>query len=131
VAKLRLQDSSPDGNQWCLHVDEKGGKARTIPARYDLQTYVEVYLVAAGSAGDPGEAPLFRSAVRKTKVLTPLPMSANAIYRMVKHRLRVAGAAALLPLVPGDDHQFIDPGRNAGGWAVSSRPCRPAHHAPL
>jgi site-specific recombinase XerD len=90
VAKLRLQDYSPDGNQWWFRFDEKGGKARTIPARYDLQAYVEAYLVAAGIAGDSGERPLFRSAVRKTKVLTPLPMSANDIYRMVKRRLRDA-----------------------------------------
>ncbi|MBI3795962.1 MAG: tyrosine-type recombinase/integrase [Deltaproteobacteria bacterium] len=94
VAKLRLQDYSPDGNQWWFHFDEKGGKARTIPARYDLQTYVDVYLAAAKITKDPGEAPLFRSAVRKTKVLTPLAMSANDIYRMVKRRLRDAGLPA-------------------------------------
>src|SRR5438128_2630877 len=29
VAKLRLQDFSPDGNQWWFRFDEKGGKART------------------------------------------------------------------------------------------------------
>src|SRR2546421_3750301 len=46
VAKLRLQDYSPDGNQWWFRFDEKGGKARTIPARYDLQMYVEAYLAA-------------------------------------------------------------------------------------
>jgi len=94
VAKLRLQDYSPDGNQWWFRFDEKGGKARTIPARYDLQAYVEAYLAAAKIAKDPGEAPLFRSAVRKTKVLTPLPMTANDIYRMVKRRLRDAGLPA-------------------------------------
>ncbi len=37
---------------------------------------------------------MFRSAVRKTKVLTPLPMTANDIYRMVKRRLRDAGLPA-------------------------------------
>jgi site-specific recombinase XerD len=94
VSKLRLQDYSPDGNQWWFHFDEKGGKARTIPARFDLQTYVDAYLAAARIVGDPGEAPLFRSAVRKTKVLTPLPMAANDIYRMVKRRLRDAGLPA-------------------------------------
>jgi integrase/recombinase XerD len=89
VAKLRLQDYSPDGNQW-FRFDEKSGKARTIPARYDLQAYVEAYLTAAGIAGDSGETPLFRSAVRKTRVRTPLAMTANDIYRMVKRRLRDA-----------------------------------------
>ncbi|HEV8715466.1 MAG TPA: tyrosine-type recombinase/integrase [Candidatus Binatia bacterium] len=94
VAKLRLEDYAPDGNQWWFRFDEKGGKARTIPARYDLQSYVETYLAAAGIARDPGETPLFRSAVRKTKVLTPLPMTANDIYRMVKRRLQDAGLPA-------------------------------------
>jgi site-specific recombinase XerD len=94
VAKLRLQDFSPDGNQWWFRFDEKGGKARTIPARYDLQMYVEAYLATAGIVKDPGEAPLFRSAVRKTKMLTPLAMSANDIYRMVKRRFRDAGLPA-------------------------------------
>jgi site-specific recombinase XerD len=94
VVKLRLEDYSPDGNQWWFRFDEKGGKARTIPARYDLQAYVEEYLAAASVAGDSGETPLFRSAVHKTKVLTPLAMTANDIYRMVKRRLRDAGLPA-------------------------------------
>ncbi len=94
VAKLRLQDYSPDGTQWCFRFDEKGGKARTIPARYDVQTCVEAYLAAAGIAGDPGEASLFRSAVRKTRVLNPQAMTANDIYRMVKRRFRDAGLPA-------------------------------------
>jgi integrase/recombinase XerD len=94
VAKLQRQDYSPDGNQWWFRFDEKGGKARTIPARYDLQAYVGAYLAAARIAGDSGETPLFRSAVRKTRVLTPLAMTANDIYRMVKRRLQDAGLPA-------------------------------------
>jgi integrase len=46
--------------------------------------------------GDPGDAPLFRSAVRKTKVLTLQAMTANDIYRMVKRRLRDADLPARL-----------------------------------
>jgi integrase/recombinase XerD len=94
VAKLRLEDYSPDGNQWWFRFDEKGGKARTIPARHNLQTYIEAYLAAAGIERDPGETPLFRSAVRKTKVLTRVSMTANDVYRMVKRRVRGAGLPA-------------------------------------
>jgi integrase/recombinase XerD len=94
VAKLRIEDYTPDCNQWWFRFDEKGGKARTIPARYDVQSYVEAYLAAAKIAKDPSEAPLFRSAVRKTKVLNPQAMTANDIYRMVKRRLRDAGLPA-------------------------------------
>jgi integrase len=87
VAKLRLQDYQQDGNQWWFRFDEKGGKARTIPARHDVQTSIAAYLAAAGMAEEPGDAPLFRSAVRKTKVLTDRAMTANDIYRMVKRVL--------------------------------------------
>lgn len=91
VAKLRLQDFYPDGNQWWLHFDEKGGKSREIPARHDLQTYIEDYLRAAGLEAAPGAAPLFRSAVRKTKVLTEKGMSDSDMQRMVKRRFKDAG----------------------------------------
>jgi integrase/recombinase XerD len=50
--------------------------------------------IAARTAKDLGEVPLFRSAVRKTKVLTPLAMTANDIYQMVKRRLCDAGLPA-------------------------------------
>jgi integrase/recombinase XerD len=88
---MRLPDYSSGGNRWWFRFDEKGGKARTIPARYDWQSYVDVYIATAKLGKDLGEAPLFRSTVRKTNRLTPLPMAANDISRMVKRRLRDAG----------------------------------------
>jgi hypothetical protein len=68
-----------------LRIDKRkqSGKARTIPARYDVQSYIEAYIAVAKIGADADEAPLFRSAVRKTKMLTPLAMTANDIYRMV------------------------------------------------
>ena len=51
VAKLRLQDYYADGNQWWFRFDEKGGKARTIPARHDVEGYIEAY-VQRGRDGD-------------------------------------------------------------------------------
>ena len=41
VAKLRLGDYYADGHQWWFRFDEKGGKARTIPARHDVEVYIE------------------------------------------------------------------------------------------
>ena len=90
VAKLHWQDFYQDGNQWWLDLDEKGGKARQIPVRHDLQTYYEEYFVAAGLSDAPEESPLFRSTVRKTKVLTENAMTDNDILRMVKRRLKDA-----------------------------------------
>ena len=91
VAKLREQDYYPDGNQWWFRFDEKGGRARTIPARHDLEEYVDTYVRAAGMENAAEDTPLFRSAVRKTKMLTTRMMTANDMYRMVKRRLQDAG----------------------------------------
>jgi len=91
VAKLRVQDYYADGHQWWFRFDEKGGKARTIPARHDLELYIEEYVRAAEIEKDAEDIPLFHSTIRKTKVLTPRALTANDIYRMVKRRLRDAG----------------------------------------
>jgi integrase/recombinase XerD len=91
VAKLRLRDYYADGHQWWFRFDEKGGKARTIPARHDVELYIEAYGHAAGIEKNADDTPLFRSAVRKTKVLTLRALTANDIYRMVKRRLQDAG----------------------------------------
>lgn len=91
VAKLRVQDYYPDGTQWWFRFDEKGGKARTIPARHDVELYIQEYMRTAGIEHEAEDTPLFRSTVRKTKVLTTLAMTANDIYRMVKRRLQDAG----------------------------------------
>jgi integrase len=90
VAKLCVQDFYQDGNQWYLHLDEKGGKARQIPVRHDLQTFYEKYIAAAGLSDAPEDSPLFRSTVRKLKVLTDNAMTDNDILRMVKRRLKDA-----------------------------------------
>ena len=91
VAKLRLSDYYADGYQWWFRFDEKGGKARTIPARHDVELYIKEYVQAAGIENDAEDTPLFCSAIRKTKVLTARALSANDIYRMVKRRLQDAG----------------------------------------
>ena len=88
VAKLRLQDFYQDGNQWRLGLDEKGGKDRQIPVRHDLQTFYEEYVAAAELSNAPAESPIFRSTIRKTKVLTENAMTDNDILRMVKRRLK-------------------------------------------
>jgi integrase/recombinase XerD len=95
VAKLQRKHFYTDGRQWYLHFDEKGGKDRHIPCRHDLQGYIEEYLVAAGGAAE-NDAPLFRTAVRRTKTLTFRPMQAKDIHGMVKRRLKDAGLPRLL-----------------------------------
>ena len=89
VSKLTRDGFFSDGRQFFFRLDEKGGKQRTIPARHDLQEYVEQFLTAAGDAD--GGTPLFRSAVRRTKTLSPKGMTENDVLRMVKRRLVGAG----------------------------------------
>ena len=74
-----------------LRFREKGGKSREIPVRHDLEQYILAYTAAAGMAGEGKDSPLFRSAVRRTRQLTGLPVSAKAIGELVKRRLKNAG----------------------------------------
>jgi integrase/recombinase XerD len=91
VAKLRLQDFQHDGSQYVLRFQEKGGKSREIPVRYDLERFIVEYLDAAGIRDEPRESPLLRTAIRKTKALTDRPMSGVYLGWMLKRRLKDAG----------------------------------------
>jgi site-specific recombinase XerD len=66
VAKLTLKSFQHDGTQYALRFSEKGGKAREIPVRHDLERLLLAYIEAAGIS----DGPLFRPAFRRTKKLT-------------------------------------------------------------
>jgi len=87
VAKLTLEDLRHDGTQYTLRFDEKGGKAREIPVRHDLERLLLAYIQAAGITSGP----LFLLLRRKTGILTEKPMSAIDICRLMKRRLKGAG----------------------------------------
>jgi site-specific recombinase XerD len=88
VAKLRAKDFARDGTQYVLRFSEKGGKAREIPVRHDLERYLLDYLAVAGM---PAPAtPLIRSLVRRTGAFTDRPMTGTDVWRMVKRRLKDA-----------------------------------------
>ena len=91
VARLRAGDYFDTGDQYCLRFAEKGGKSREIPARHDLQQFMTSYLAAASSAPLSPDAPLFRTAIRRTKQLTEHAMTSGDMGRMVKRRMRDAG----------------------------------------
>lgn len=91
VAKLRRQDFYENAGQMCLRFTEKGGKSREIPCRHDLQDYLAQYIAAASLADADGSSPLFRSTIRRTRLMTTNGMTAGDIGRMVKRRLRDAG----------------------------------------
>jgi integrase/recombinase XerD len=66
VAALRRGNFYHAGDQWMLHFEEKGGKSREIPVRHDLEQIVFEYIDAAGIRQATKDAPLFRTALRKT-----------------------------------------------------------------
>ncbi|HMB03312.1 MAG TPA: tyrosine-type recombinase/integrase, partial [Isosphaeraceae bacterium] len=78
-----------DGAQYTLRFSEKGGKSREIPVRHDLEGYLREYIERAAIT----EGPLFRTAYRKTKVLTKNGMTGGDICRMMKRRLKDAGVS--------------------------------------
>ncbi len=95
VAKLRLRDFVHDGMQFALRFTEKGGKARSIPVRHDLQGFLQEYLLAAGIADDAKDAPLFRT-LGGAKQLSANAMNGVDVCRMVKRRLKAADLPTLI-----------------------------------
>ena len=96
VARLRRRDFYETGDQSCLRFHEKGGKVREIPVRHDLQQALERYLDSSGLRYGEPNAPLFRSAVRRTGRLTQSGLTADDMARMVKRRLKDAGLSSRL-----------------------------------
>jgi site-specific recombinase XerD len=94
VARLNMSDYRDTGEQRALRFREKGGKDREIPARHDLQEWINEYIAAAGIGEATKASPLFRSA-DKTRALTAARYPAHSIRRMMKRRLADAGLPEL------------------------------------
>ena len=87
VASLTMTSFANDGTQYTLRFAEKGGKSREIPVRHDVERMLLDYIQAAAI----NSGPLFRTAIRKTKMLTSRSMTGSDICRMMKRRLKDAG----------------------------------------
>lgn len=90
VAKLRLRDFVHDGTQYSLLFAEKGGKARSIPVRHNLQQFIQEYMAVASLQSMSKDTALFRTLDGGTGTLTSQPISGVDICRMVKRRLAAA-----------------------------------------
>ena len=86
VANLNRADFYDTGSQHCLRFSAKGGKARVIPCRHDLQEFLREYIAAAGIRDDRSR--LFLTAAGRTKSLRNRSMTSGDIARMVKRRCR-------------------------------------------
>ncbi len=88
VARLTLKSLKHDGTQYTLRFSEKGGKAREIPVRHDLEQLLIDYIQAADiTRGPPLSAPPW--ARRGSSPIKP--MTGIDVCRMMKRRLRDAG----------------------------------------
>ena len=92
ISRLRMQDLRDNGNHRSLQFAEKGGKAREIPVRHDLDEWISAYLEGAGLEDAPQASPLYRSGQRRASPLTDRAMSPHAVRRMLKRRLNAAAS---------------------------------------
>ena len=90
IAGLRRADFFDAGDQYCLRFLDKGGKSREIPVRHDLRGFLFDYLDAASLRTAPVDSPMFRSVVRRTRVLAANGMTAGDLGRMIRRRMRDA-----------------------------------------
>ena len=95
VGNLRLKDLIDEGRRFALRFAEKGGKARTIPVREDLEKYLSEYLAVAGVMDESKDSPLFRTAAGRKLGLSARAMNGVDICRLVKRRLKTAGLPTL------------------------------------
>ena len=96
LSRLRMQDLRDNGNHRSLQFAEKGGKAREIPVRHDLDGWIVAYLEETGLTDAPQASPLFRAGKRRASPLTDRAMSPLAVQLMLKRRLRAAGLPKIL-----------------------------------
>ena len=101
-----------------VRLHEKGSKQHCMPCHHHLEGYLQDYIERAGLSGQD-EQPLFRTAVRRTKVLTA--------WRMVQRRVRDAGI-----LTEVCNHTFRATGITAyldGGGSLENAQAMAAHES--
>jgi integrase len=104
-----------------------GGKRHEMPAHHKLEQFLDEYLDAAGIRED-GKAPLFRSALGRTGILTDRPMHRIDAYQMVRRRTAEAGLKGKLGC-----HVFRATGITAyleAGGTLENAQAMAAHESP-
>ncbi|MCA9047668.1 MAG: tyrosine-type recombinase/integrase [Planctomycetaceae bacterium] len=88
IARLKIADVVMGQSSAVLQLQEKRGKRRSIPIRYELVEFINAYLIAL-QYRDPND-PLLRSAAGRTRQLTDSAMTAADVRCMLKRRLKDA-----------------------------------------
>jgi site-specific recombinase XerD len=90
VVSMRVEDYFPQGKRWWLRLHEKGGKYHEMPVHHTLEEYLGAYIKAAGIAEDKKGA-LFRTALKRTGVLSDRPLPRANAFHMIGRRAKEAG----------------------------------------
>lgn len=90
IVDLRVRDYLQQGRRAFIRTHGKGGVEVDIPVHHELAQFLDDYLRAAGLSGDK-EGFLFRSAFKKTGLLTSNAMGRTDAWKMVQRRLESAG----------------------------------------
>lgn len=93
VVGMKVKDYYAKGKRHFIGLHEKGGKYHEVPVHHKAEDFLDVYLEAAGIAGEKN-APLFQSAGGKGRGLNGKAMSRFDAWAMVKRRAREAGIVA-------------------------------------
>lgn len=93
VVGMKVKDYYAKGKRHFIGLNEKGGKYHEVPVHHKAEDFLDVYLEAAGIAGEKN-VPLFQSAGGKGRSLTGTSMSRFDAWAMVKKRAKEAGITA-------------------------------------
>lgn len=99
IAALRMKHLVSDSTQQVLQFAEKGGVAREIPVRHDLQGFLAAYIAGLPNPENgkaAGNLPLFRTIPGRNSGFTINPMTGVDIYRMIARRLLAVGLSRRL-----------------------------------
>src|SRR5262249_725870 len=120
-------DYFANGKRWWVRLHEKGGKRHEMPAHHKLDAFLDEYIKTAG-IGDDAKAPLFRSALGRTGMLTVAAMNRVDAWRMIQRR-----AADLGTKVKIGCHTFRATGITAyleAGGTLENAQAMAAHESP-
>jgi site-specific recombinase XerD len=87
---MKVEDVFTQNRRLWVRLQEKGGKAHTMPCHHNLETYITAYIDGAGIAEDP-KGSLFRTIGRGTGLLTRTPLPQANAYAMIGRRAMAAG----------------------------------------
>ena len=90
VIRMKVSDYFVQGRRHWIRLHKKGGKEHDVPCHNTLDQYLFEYLAGAGIADDSGGY-LFRSAAKRTGLLTDKPLSQPDAYRIIQRRAKAAG----------------------------------------